>query len=157
MIPYFLKKSKSEIFQNIKLPQLLPEQVEQNITLQQQFESSDETLGYFASTGLAGLPAQQHSVSIASTVSPQSVLLTCPPLNCEDKTKNDTVQTIGWSDSLSVGMWFLVILTIKFFTLLLCIDSSLQKGTVDAEVKKCNQDRLKQYTVKEVIKSNVFE
>ena len=104
MIPYFLKKSKSEIYQNIKMPQLLPEQVEKNITLQPQLESSDETLGYSASTGLADLPTQQHSASIGA--SPQSVLLTCPPLNCEEKTKNNAVQTIGWSDSLSVGMWF---------------------------------------------------
>ena len=46
---------------------------------------------------------------------------------------------------------------IQFFTRLLNTDSSLQKGTVDAEVKKCNQDRLEQYTVKEVIKYNVYD
>ena len=105
MIPYiFLKKSKSENFHNKKMPQLLSEQVEQNITLQPQLESLDNTLHFSASTSLEGLPTQQHSASIGA--SPQSVLLIHPPLNCEEKTKNDADQTIGWSDSLSVGMWF---------------------------------------------------
>ena len=118
MIPYFLKKSNLETFHNIKMPQLLPEQVEQNVTLQPQLESSDQTLHYSVSTSLAGLSPQQYSASIASTPSPQSVPLTHPQSNCpltvdsqtfdrsRNKTKHDAVQTIGKSDSLSIGMFF---------------------------------------------------
>ena len=100
------------------MPQLLPEQVEQNVTLQPQLESSDQTLHYSVSTSLAGLSPQQYSASIASTPSPQSVLLTHPQSNCpltvdsqtfdrsRNKTKHDAVQTISKSDSLSIGVLF---------------------------------------------------
>ena len=116
MILYFLKKSKLEIFHNIKMPQLQQEQVEQNVTLQPQLESSDQTVQYSASYSLAGLPAQQYPASIASTPSTQSVLSTHPQSNCSltvdsqtldrsrNKTKHDAVQSIGKSGSLSIGM-----------------------------------------------------
>ena len=118
IIPFFLKKSNLETFHNIKMPQLLPKEVEQNITLQPQPESSDQILHYSASTSLTGLPAQQYSASVASKPSPQSGLykLTHPPLNSsltavtrtldrsQKKTKHDAIQTTGWNDSLSIGM-----------------------------------------------------
>ena len=112
MILCFLKKSNLETFHNIKMPLLLPEQVERNVTLQPQLESSDQTLHYSVSTSLASLPPQQYPASITSIPSLQSG----PPLNCpltvnsqtlgrsQNKTKHDAVQTIGWSNSLSIGM-----------------------------------------------------
>lgn len=121
----FLKRSNSENLHNIKIQQLLPDQVEQNVTLHPQFVFSNQMPHNSAGTNLVGLSAEQWSASVTSTPSPQSVLnkLMHPPLNCpltvdsqtldrtKDKTKHDAVQTIGRSDSLSIGMEF----TLKVF------------------------------------------
>ena len=72
----------------------------------------------YYTSNLVGIPAEQWSASVASTLLPQPVLykLMRPPLNCplivdsqtldgsKDKTEHDAVQTNGRSDSLSIGM-----------------------------------------------------